>query len=169
MAINNVIDLFNPRKALTTHLQQLVEQGIIRGVGQAQDLSDVLDGREPSMHGFVYVTFDKSKNISTQGKNTIKSTEVYTVTLAWRNNHSERSNHGQGMDEAGEVKAALEFYINGWVIGSDKHSQEYASPTMGKPFVLSESSPEAFYRPDGWAYYPMAFEIMVTRVRPQSI
>ena len=72
-------DLFAPRKALTAHLEQLVEQGLnagIRGVGQAQDLSDVLDGRESAQHGFVYVTYDKSKNITAQGKNSIRSVET---------------------------------------------------------------------------------------------
>ena len=157
-------DLFAPRKALTAHLEQLVEQGLnagIRGVGQAQDLSNVLDGREPAQHGFVYVTYDKSKNISTQGKNSIKSTETYTVTLAWRNNRADRSGHGHGMDDSGMAKSLVEFHVYGWTIDG-----EYASQTTGKPFTLSESTPEAFYRPGGWAYYPMSFDIPLTRIRP---
>lgn len=154
-------DLFMPRKALTAHLEKLIDGTMIRGVGQAQDLSNVLDGREPAQHGFVYVTYDKSKNISTQGKNSIKSTETYTVTLAWRNNRADRSGHGHGMDDSGLAKSIVEFHVHGWTIDG-----EYSSQTTGKPFTLSESTPEAFYRPDGWAYYPMSFDISLTRTRP---
>ena len=156
-------DLFAPRKALTAHLEQLIDGVMIRGVGQAQDLSDVLDGREPAQHGFVYVTFDKSKNISTQGKNSIKSVETYTLTLAWRNSRADRSGHGHGMDDAGIAKDLIEFHVHGWMIDGD-----YASPTTGKPFTLAPNPPEAFYRPGGWAYYPMSFDIPVTRTRPKN-
>lgn len=156
-------DLFAPRKALTAHLERLIDGEMIRGVAQAQDLSDVLDGREPAQHGFVYVTYDKSKDISTQGRNSIKSTEVYTVTLAWRNNRSDRSGHGHGMDASGTAKSLVEFHVHGWMIEGD-----YASRTTGKPFMLSSSTPEAFYRPGGWAYYPIAVEIPLIRVRPTT-
>ena len=158
------IDLFAPRKALTAHLEKLVGQGSdtgIRGVAQAQDLSDVLSSGSHN-HAYVYVTYDKSRNISTQGTNSIKSVETYTVTLAWRNNRPERANDCHGMDDAGAVKAMLEFYIHGWTIDGD-----YASATTGKPFTLNENPPEAFYRPNGWAYYPIAFDILVTRTRPK--
>lgn len=154
------IDLFAPRKALTAHLEKLVTQGVIRGVGQAQDLADVLGDKQPANHGFVYVTYDKSKNISTQGKHSIRSTEVYTLILAWRNNRPNLSNHGQGMDEAGAVKAAIEFHVHGFSLAGD-----YQSPSTGKPFMLSDISPEAFYRSGGWAYYPMSFDIDFIRVK----
>lgn len=156
-------DLFAPRKALTTHLEKLIDGKMIRGVEQAQDLSDVLDGRQPAQHGFVYVTYDKSKDITSQGKNSIKSTETYTVTLAWRNNRADRSGHGHGMDDSGIVRNVVEFHVHGWMIDGD-----YASQSTGKPFTLSTSTPEAFYRPDGWAYYPMSFDIPVTRTRPTA-
>ncbi len=165
MAINPnpPTDLFAPRKALTDHLQKLVEQGVIRGVLQAQDFSEVMDGVQSANHGFVYVTYDKSKNIKAQGTHSIKSTEVYTVILAWRNNRADISNQGQGMDEAGTVKSLIEFHVHGWTIDN-----AYKSATTGSPFVISDSSPEAFYRAGGWGFYPMAFDIPVTRVRPQT-
>lgn len=153
-------DLFSPRKALTAHLEVLVKRGVIRGVAQAQDLADVLDGIQPANHSFVYVTYDKSKNIQTQGRHSIKSTEVYTVILAWQNNRPVRSGHGQGMDNAGEVKAAIEFHVHGYTPDGG-----YASKTTGKPFSLSDTTPEAFYRPQGWAYYPMSFDIPFTRTK----
>lgn len=159
-------DLFAPRKALTAHLQALVEQGVIRGVGQAHDFADVMDGVIPPNHGFVYVTYDKSSNISTQGKSSIKSIETYTLLLAWRNNRSERSHHSHGMDDAGQVKSAIEFFVHGWTIGNDSQSSEFKSLSMGSPFVLSATSPEAFYRSGGWAYYPISFDITVIRTRP---
>lgn len=160
--INPMADLFAPRKALTDHLQKLVEQGVIRGVAQAQDFSEVMDGVTPANHGFVYVTYDKSKNTTTQGIHSIKSTEVYTLILAWRNNRSELSNDGHGMDVAGVTKSLIEFHVHGWTIDN-----QYRSATTGKPFIISESSPEAFYRAGGWGFYPMSFDIEVTRVRPK--
>lgn len=163
MAINPnpPADLFAPRKALTEHLQKLVEQGVIRGVAQAQDFSEVMDGVQSANHAFVYVTYDKSKGTSAQGVHSIKSTDVYTVILAWRNNRADISNQGQGMDDAGTVKSVIEFHVHGWAIDN-----QYKSETTGRPFVISDSSPEAFYRSGGWAFYPMAFEIVVTRTRP---
>lgn len=156
-------DLFMPRKALTAHLEKLIDGVLIRGVEQAQDLSDVLDGRQPAQHGFIYVTYDKSKDITSQGKNSIKSTETYTVTLAWRNNRADRSGHGHGMDDSGIVRNIVEFHVHGWTIDGD-----YASQTTGKPFTIDTSPPQAFYRPGGWAYYPMSFDIPLTRVRPTT-
>lgn len=152
-------DLFSPRKALTAHLEKLVAKGTIRGVAQAEDLADVLDGKQAALHGFVYVTYDKSKNITSQGKHSIKSTEVYTLILAWQNNRPDRSNHGHGMDDAGMVKSEIEFHVHGYTLSGD-----YASKTTGKPFSISDS-PEAFYRSQGWAYYPISFEIPLIRTR----
>ncbi len=153
------IDLFKPRKALTEHLQKLVEQGIIRGVAQAEDFADVMDGKVPANHAFIYVTFDKSKAIKAQGKHSITSTDTYTLILAWQNNRPTRSDFGHGMDEAGEIKSAIEFHVHGWQIDGD-----YASKTTGKPFSITDS-PEAFYRSGGWAFYPMSFDINLTRTR----
>lgn len=152
-------DLFSPRKALTAHLEALVQQGVILGVGQAQDMADLLNGRQQKQHAFAYVSYDKSKNIKSK-VNSITSTEVYTVILAWQNNRPDYSNQGQGMDDAGTVKAEIEFHVNGYTL-----SGERASKTTGKPFVISETPPEAFYRPQGWAFYPMAFEIQFTRTK----
>ncbi len=153
-------DLFAPRKALTQHLQKLVESGVIRGVGQSEDFADIMDGGQQANHNFVYVAYDKSSNLSVQGQNSIKSTETYTVILAWRNNRALRSNHSHGMDNAGQVKAAIEFHVHGYKIDG-----ELASRSTGKPFQIT-NSPEAFYRKDGWAFYPMSFEIGITRTRP---
>ncbi len=54
------MDLFKPRKALTEHLQKLVESGVIRGVEQAEDFAEIMDGARQPTHGFVYVAHDKS-------------------------------------------------------------------------------------------------------------
>ena len=62
-------DIFAPREVLTRHLQQLVEQGILRHVGQAREFGDVLDGRQQAVHLAAYVVFDKYSNVSTQARN----------------------------------------------------------------------------------------------------
>ncbi|PID65026.1 MAG: hypothetical protein CR977_02510 [Gammaproteobacteria bacterium] len=154
--------MFKPRKALTEHLQKLVESGVIRGVEQAEDFAEIMDGARQPTHGVVYVAHDKSQNFSAQGKSSIKQTEVYTVILAWRNNRPTRSNHSHGMDEAGEVKDAIDWHIHGWLPAG-----QYRSKSTGKPFIITDS-PETFYRPGGWAFYPMAFAIDITRQRPRT-
>ncbi len=153
------MDLFLPRKALTAHLQKLVDDGVIRGVGQAENFADIMDGATQANHRFVYVAYDKSSNLSAQGSNSIKSTETYTVILAWQNNRPARSNHSHGMDEAGEVKAAIEFHVHGWTLDG-----QYRSHSTGKPFLITDS-PEAMYRAGGWAFYPMSFAIDIIRTR----
>lgn len=157
------IDLFSPRKALTAHLEKLVKRGVIRGVAQAESLAEVIDGNEPATHAFVYVAYDKSKDIKVQGKNVIKSTEVYTVILAFQNNNPLRTNRGHGMDDAGLIKADIEFHVLGHTL-----SGELKSDSTGKPFTLNPNPPEAFYRSQGWAYYPMSFDIPFTRTREQN-
>lgn len=156
------MDLFAPRKALTAHLESLVKAGVIRGVGQADDFADVMDGGQPANHAHVYVVYDKSSNVTAQGKYSIKSTETYTVILAWQNARPTRSGHGHGMDGAGEVKSAIEFHVHGWTPDG-----EYRSRTTGKPFFIT-NSPEAFYRTGGWAFYPMSFDIDIIRTRNQT-
>lgn len=156
-------DKFAPRKALTAHLEKLVQAKVIRGVSQAEDFAEVMSGNQVASHGFVYVAYDKPKNLGTQGKHSIKSTEIYTVILAWRNNRPPRSNHGHGMDEAGEVMDAVEWHVHGYTPGKD----EINSITTAKSFYLTDTD-EAFYRQGGWAFYPMSFAIDITRIRQQQ-
>lgn len=157
------MDLYAPRKWLTQHLEKLVEAGVIRGVGQAEDFADIMDGGATANHGFVYVTYDKGRGYSTQGKNSIKNTQVYTLILAWRNNRPARSGHGHGMDEAGEVQDAVEFHVHGASMDGELHSR-----STGKPFFITDP-PETFYRAGGWEFQPMSFEIDIIRTRSRSV
>ncbi len=155
------MSLYAPRKFLIKHLKQLVDDKVIRGVSHAEDFADVMDGVSQANHGFVYVIYDKSKGYSSQGKNAIKRTQVYTLILAWRNNRPARSNHGQGMDEVDDVQEAIEWHVHGQTLSGELHSK-----STGKPFTITDP-PETFYRPNGWAFYPMSFEIDVIKTRNQ--
>ena len=138
-------DLFAPRKALTAHLQKLVERGVLRYVGQHRELEQVLDN-QPAQHLGAYVAFDKYSDVSVQGRNH-KMTQHYTVILAVQNNRPARSGAGAGMDEAGE--GALN-----------------TTPGYGKRFTLTAAD-SAFYR-HGWAFYPLSFAIDVIHLNQDT-
>lgn len=146
-------DLFAPRKALTRHLQQLVEIGVLREVAQAELFAEVMSGATP-IHQGAYIAYDGYSNVSTQGHNSQKLTQKYSVILAWRNQRPARSNHSHGMDEAGITIAKIINHVEGLAINE----------RFGKRFTLTQGD-EAFYRPSGWAFYPIAFSIDIINIK----
>ena len=154
-------DLFAPRKALTAHLQKLVERGVLRYVGQHHELEQVLDN-QPAQHLGAYVAFDKYSDVSVQGRNQ-KMTQHYTVILAVQNNRPARSGAGAGMDEAGEVLAAIMSHVEGLRVDEGALN---TTPGYGKRFTLTAAD-SAFYR-SGWAFYPLSFAIDVIHLNQDT-
>lgn len=155
------MDLFAPRKALTAHLQKLVDSGVIRGVGQAHEFADIMAELTVANDGFVYVTYDNYSNVASQSSNSQKMTQAYTLYLAVRNNRPARSHHGHGMDDAGETLSAIMLHVQGLSAAGDK-----PSPGMSKRFNLAAPSEATRYRSGGWAFYPITFAIDVVNARP---
>lgn len=107
------------------------------------------------MHKGVYLSYDKYSNVSVQGHRSQKMTQQYTLLLAYRNNRPARSGHGHGMDDSGELLSLIQLHVEGLSVEGDHTS---------KRFTLTES-PQTFYRPGGWAYYPITFTIDVINTR----
>lgn len=150
------MDIFAPRKTLTDHLQALVDDGTLRRIGQHDELGEVLGAGTEPLHRAVYVSYDGYSNVSTQSHRSQKLTQKYTLLLAWRNARPSRSGQGNGMDEAGEVLSKLMLHIEGLAVGGDK-------PGHSRRFTLTESE-NAFYRPGGWAFYPLTFQIDIINI-----
>ena len=156
-------DIFAPRAVLTRHLQQLVEQGILRHVGQAREFGDVLEGRLQAVHLAAYVVFDKYSNVSTQARNQ-KMTQQYSVIIAIQDARPVRSGHGYGGNNDGEIVSAVMSHVEGLAITDGDTT---TTPGYGKRFTLVNAD-QAFYPPGGWAFYPLSFAIDVINTRTQT-
>ena len=97
-----------------------------------------------------------------QGRNH-KMTQHYTVILAVQNNRPARSGAGAGMDEAGEVLAAIMSHVEGLRVDEGALN---TTPGYGKRFTLTAAD-SAFYR-TGWAFYPLSFAIDVIHLNQDT-
>ena len=151
----DMANLFAPRDTLIRHLRLLIDSNTLRSVESANEFADLLDGKLPFVHRAAYVVYDKYSNVSVQGR-TQKMTQHYTVYLVMR--HARRAEPDM---EAGTVLAALMAHVEGLAVSDgDTHT----TPGYGKRFTLGTAD-NAFYRPDGWGFYPVSFTIDIINLR----
>lgn len=148
-------NLFAPRDTLIRHLRLLIASGTLRSVESANEFADLLDGKLPLVHRAAYVVYDKYSNVSVQSR-TQKMTQHYTVYLVMR--HARRA---EPDTEAGDALGTLMAHVEGLAVtDGDTHT----TPGYGKRFTLGTAD-NAFYRPDGWGFYPVSFTIDIINLR----
>lgn len=142
-------NLLAPYHVLINHLQQLVDDKTLRAVHQYYDFAEVMSGGQ-AVNRAVYVAYDGYSNVVVNAHKNQKMTQKYSVILAVQNNRDPRSNHGHGLDNAGDIIGKIMRHVEGLSLPDNRVRR----------FTL-EQPEEAFYRPGGWAFYPIAFSIDV--------